>query len=360
MKARQPWIYSLFVDSIFIIAPAFLSLVVVALFPSYFLEEKETNLYEWVGLVLFIDVAHVYSTLYRTYFDKETFEKQKSLLINIPLFCFIVGVILYELDGMLFWRALAYVAVFHFIRQQYGFMRIYSRKEELPKYFSYVDTFAIYYATIYPILFWHLSGPRNFNWFVQGDFYYFKNRELVNMFTIIYFITIAIYCVKEAVCIYRYHAFNLPRNLIIAGTFLSWYLGIIYYNGDLIFTLINVVSHGIPYMALIWIYGKKKYRNSSTGNGVGIFFRNYGLLFFLTALFVFAYIEEGFWDALVWNDHKEFFSSFYFLPKLNDRHLLAIVVPLLSLPQVTHYVLDGFIWKLSSDKDGWKKVTLER
>jgi hypothetical protein len=259
---------------------------------------------------------------------------------------------------MMFWRLLAYLAVFHFIRQQYGFMRIYSRKESLPGYISYFDSFAIYCATLYPVLFWHLKGPRNFHWFVQGDFYYFGSEALIHIMTMLYLSTIILYLLKEGYIIVKYRSLNLPRNLIIAGTFLSWYFGIVYYNGDLIFTLINVVSHGIPYMALIWIYGRKKYAAATRKDLVRMLFKEYAIMLFLGLLFTFAYLEEGFWDALVWNDHREFFSFFYFLPKITDHHMLALLIPLLSLPQITHYVLDGFIWKLSKDND-WKKVTLE-
>jgi hypothetical protein len=111
-------------------------------------------------------------------------------------------------------------------------------------------------------------------------------------------------------------------------------------------------------MALIWIYGRKKYAAATRKDLVRMLFKEYAIMLFLGLLFTFAYLEEGFWDALVWNDHREFFSFFYFLPKITDHHMLALLIPLLSLPQITHYVLDGFIWKLSKDND-WKKVTLE-
>jgi hypothetical protein len=32
------------------------------------------------------------------------------------------------LFGAVFWSVLAYIAVFHFIPQQYGFMRLYARR----------------------------------------------------------------------------------------------------------------------------------------------------------------------------------------------------------------------------------------
>ena len=46
---------------------------------------------------------------------------------------------------------MAYTAAYHFVRQQYGFMRIYSRKEAANKYYRVIDAITIYAATIYPL-----------------------------------------------------------------------------------------------------------------------------------------------------------------------------------------------------------------
>ena len=148
---HQPWIGKPWIDTIFILLPPFVSLLVIAMFPSLFRDGEALPVAGWVILILLIDVAHVYSTLYRTYFDQHALKEQRSLLWMIPFFSFIAGVLLYAMDDILFWRSLAYVAVFHFVRQQYGFMRVYSRKEINSKLFSAIDSFTIYYATLYPM-----------------------------------------------------------------------------------------------------------------------------------------------------------------------------------------------------------------
>ena len=80
---------------------------------------------------------------------------------------------------------MALVAVFHFIRQQYGFMRIYSRFE--PKGFGKkLDGLIIYSATIYPMIFWFFT-PRKFTWFVENEFNWMQNLpNLLPVFTGIY------------------------------------------------------------------------------------------------------------------------------------------------------------------------------
>lgn len=359
MKKLQPWIYSMSLDSIFILLPPFVSLLIVFMFPNMFKTGQGIPVAWWIFLIVCIDVAHVYSTLYRTYFDKETFRRQKNILIGIPIIGFAVAVVLYSIDDMLFWRVLAYLAVFHFVRQQYGFMRIYSRKEPFNKWYYRIDQLTIYTATIFPLLYWHLNAPRNFNWFVEGDFLYFRSELLLITATIIYVLVPAIYLVKEVMFIAREKQLNLPRNLVITGTFLSWYFGIVYYNGDMAFTLLNVISHGVPYMALIWVYGKKR-TEAAAGRGysklVARFFSSYGVVLFVLSMIMLAYVEEGFWDAWIWKEHENAFGIFYTLAFTPPKEVLALLIPLLALPQITHYIIDGYIWKVSKGHIPFKQT----
>ncbi|SDD59268.1 hypothetical protein [Pedobacter soli] len=343
---NQPWLNSRVTDVVFILSPPFFALLLVLLFPSQFQNAAGVPLAYWVFLIVFIDVAHVYSTLYRTYFNPGNFKKQYTLLIAIPLACYIAGVLIYHFDALWFWRILAYLAVYHFIRQQYGFMRLYSRNESASLAGQLINKVAIYTATLYPLLFWHLSTARHFNWFIAGDFFSFKNDALLKISALIYIAIIALYLVKEILFVIKQRWMNIPRNLLVAGTFLSWYFGIVYFNGDMAFTTLNVVSHGIPYMALIWFFEKKKLDRSPVKSKImALSFGKWGIFYFLLILVLFAYLEEGLWDGLVWKEHQAVFKPFSTLPQITSSELLSLLVPLLALPQATHYVLDGFIWK---------------
>lgn len=351
---KQPWLHSPGVDLLFVLFPPFACLAAIALFPGFFQETTDMPLAAWVILVVLIDVSHVYSTLFRTYLDQETFRRQKQLMIWVPVLAWLAGMLLYAVSDLFFWRVLAYLAVFHFIRQQYGFLQLYSRKESQSKISRRINVVTIYAATLYPILYWHLEGQRQFNWFMPGDFLTVSYPDLLPVLKGLYLVVVGVYLVKEINLVYRQKTINLPRNLVVAGTLLSWYLGIVYYNGDLIYTTFNVVSHGIPYLALVWIYGRKKHLGTAGQVREGsrlrwLVFRNAGVLVFLAFLAALAYVEEGFWDALVWREHSQAFGVFSSLPQLQDKLWLAMLVPLLALPQVTHYVLDGFIWKVSRD-----------
>lgn len=350
----QPWIYSAKIDGLFILIPPFLCLFIIALFPGLFLNQEGIPDIAWIILILLIDVSHVYSTLFRTYFDPVAFKQQRGLLMTIPFAGFIIGALLYSISPLLFWRALAYTAVFHFVRQQYGFMRVYARKEKPNKTNKRIDTIMIYAATVYPLLIWHLNGPRSFHWFLENDFLYFTIPYLAPLLGIAYVAISITYYGKEWIQWRRAGVINLPKLLIVIGTQLAWYFGIVYFNGDLSFTLLNVVSHGVPYMALVWAYGKKHYSHPGAGSSfLKLIFSRYGWMLFLFFLFLFAFVEEGLWDWGVWQEHAGIFGWRKMSgPILSDR-ALAIIVPLLALPQITHYILDGFIWKVKQDDFQW-------
>lgn len=334
----QPWIHKAKTDSIFILAPAFVVVAIVMIFQDWLAQiEDDYSFYTWLFLIVFIDVAHVYATLFKTYFVSSEFAKRKTLLIALPIICFIIGCILFSFGSAVFWSALAYVAVFHFIRQQYGFMRLYARKEIKTKTNRYIDNTAIYAATVYPMLYWFMSAPRKFNWFVENEFFRSENRLLLDIAEVIYFAIMALYVIRTIIISVRMRFFNIPKNAIIVGTALSWYLGIIYYNNDLIFTLLNVVSHGIPYMALIYL--KEIHQKPSHELGKLHQLKAYkGLLIYAVILAAIAFSEEYLWEILVWNEQ-------FTQPAFDVADWQLLLVPLLTVPQFTHYLLDGFIWK---------------
>lgn len=334
----QPWIHKAKTDLLFIVGPSFFVLAVVLLFQDYITKiENDYSFYTWLFLIVFIDVAHVYATLFKTYFVKEEFQKRKKLLILLPVICFGISLVLFLFGSLVFWSFLAYVAVFHFIRQQYGFMRLYARNEEKTTISVLIDNLAIYASTVYPMLFWFLSPKRKFNWFVENEFFHFENQKLLEILFWIYIAILVLYIVRTIVISLQKIFFNIPKNAIILGTALSWYFGIVYFNDDLIFTLLNVVSHGIPYMALIFFREVEKRSNSQ--KGIFSFIKSYNAVFVYTLiLLIIAFSEEFLWEFFVWNENISItnfdFSGWQFL-----------LVPLLSVPQFTHYLLDGFIWK---------------
>ncbi len=360
-EKAQPWIFSPRFDIGFILAPAIIITTLIVIFRNSLVSLKDVPPWLWLLLIVGIDVSHVYSSLFRTYLDRDELRQRGALYTLTPLLAWVIGCLLYSAGSLVFWRALAYLAVLHFIRQQYGFMMIYSRKERnVPGFFKAIDKAAIYLATIYPLIYWH-SHTREFDWFVQGDFVAIDLPAFSFYTGIIYLAVLIAYVLKEVV-LWRKNTFNIPRNLLLFGTAFSWFVGIVAFDNDLAFTATNVIAHGIPYIALIWGYGRNQTalqyvdKASYVLPWISKLFNWRMLPLFVSALFLFAFIEEGFWDGFVWREHGRLFRFSNLLPAIGTEQTLVWLVPLLALPQTTHYILDAFIWRLRADDTRWKQI----
>ncbi len=357
---KQPWIHSLPLDGAFILAPAFLVTGLVLALGDRVEAIAETPPILWLLLIVGVDVGHVWSTVFRTYLDRKELRARQALYVMTPLVGLVLGVVLYRLGDLVFWRVLAYLAAFHFVRQQYGFVMIYRRAEAGdPPWAKWLDQALIYAATLYPLIAWHCQ-PRQFDWFVAGDFLAFDAPAVASATGWLYVALILAYGLKEIRFALARRCLNLPKNLMLLGTGLSWYVGILVFDNDLAFTATNVIAHGVPYLALIWIYGRNQQQLEQDRSDfllpVRTLFTRAGVLLFVAALFLIAYLEEGLWDGLVWRDHAELFPAFSALPALDDPTLLSWLVPLLALPQITHYLLDAFIWRMGGPDNPWKRT----
>jgi len=289
----------------------------------------------WVYAVLLVDVAHVWSTGFRVYFDKKEMARRPYLYYGVPVASFVVGLGLYMMGPHIFWRCLAYLAVWHFVRQQYGWVALYRRRAGEPKNWEhYLDSATIYLATIYPLLWWHAHLPRRFWWFLRGDFAQLP-VEWVTYLAPVYWLTMLAYAVK-AVRAYIEGRGHPGKDTVVFTTWLCWYLGIMVFNSDYAFTVTNVLIHGIPYMALVYWYREKE----RCGEGEQPRFSIGQLLFPLGLIWFLAYAEEMFWDRAMWHERSWLFGSPW---EVGSWELM--LVPLLAVPQLTHYILDGFIWK---------------
>jgi hypothetical protein len=299
----------------------------------------------WVATVLAVDVAHVWATAYRVYLDPEELRRRPALYAGVPIAAYAAGVALYSVSASAFWRVLAYLAVFHFIRQQYGWVALYRRRLGASTRLDRVlDDAAIYAATVYPLLWWHAHLPREFEWFIEGDFIPGLPARAATVLFPVHLLVTAAYAARQVFLSARGRPTSPGKDLVIATTWLSWYGGIVVLDSDYAFTVTNVLVHGIPYLALVWRYGRGSFRGSA--GALGRVFQARAWPVFLASLVVLAWIEEWGWDRAVWHERAGIFPG---PPVTLSTAALALLVPLLALPQSTHYVLDAWIWRRSGN-----------
>jgi hypothetical protein len=343
-SASFPWLFSASTDLTVFLGSAIVSLLALWIGARAGVLYGGTPDWAWVPAVLLIDVAHVWSTSFRVYLDKAELKRRPWLYSLVPVLGLAIGVALYSEGELVFWRVLAYLAVFHFIRQQYGWVALYRvRAGERDALGRWIDMVAIYAATLYPLIYWHTHLPRRFWWFLANDFTQIPS-VIARVAAPIYWLALFVYAVKS---LYGWlvKRQGVPgKDIVVVTTALCWYIGIVGFNSDYAFTVTNIVIHGVPYFALIYWYSRARMKQTG-GRGVYRIFAH-GPAVFLVTLWAIAYIEEMFWDRGVWQDRSWLFGSPW-----DVAHLKIILVPLLALPQLVHYVLDGFIWRRKNNPD---------
>lgn len=301
----------------------------------------------WLVLVLGVDVAHVHATWFRTYFDGEEIARHRLRYTLLPLAIYGAAWCAYQAGPLLFWRALAYLAVFHFIRQQVGWVALYRAKAGRSSVFErVVDETAIWAATLYPLFEWHLRvAEKGFSWFVPGDFVSLVPLASFAGFARgLWLASLTLFFARELARAVLTRSVALGKLLIVATTAVTWYLGIVANDGDFVFTAMNVIPHGVPYAWLLFSYTRERSRRAPSwapGQVVAG-----GFAAFVAVLVGCAFFEQVAWDRMAEHDQPWLFGD----GPLLSASLLSWLVPLLALPQALHYVLDGLLWRRAESR----------
>jgi hypothetical protein len=252
----------------------------------------------------------------------------------------------------LFWSLLAYIAIFHFIKQHIGFALIYVRGGAEAPIDRTLTTWALWASTLGPVVYWHTRLPTHFVWFIEGDLATGLPAwagELALLAQVPVWIAFGIRRLQLA----GRGRTNIMVPLLVLVPALNWHLGIVLFNDDRVFTITNVFLHGIPYLALVWVAGGRtrvesmlgrwNKRRGGTGRPVGMIAL---VAVFYGVLIAFALTEEALWDRWVWHDRPQLFGHGH---GPLEPMVMALIVALLSVPQATHYVLDRWIWRAGPD-----------
>lgn len=343
-RPPRRWLFSAPIDLAIFGGTALAALLLVAVGPS-----GESPAWTWVTGVLLVDVAHVWSTAFVVYLDPVERRRRPALYIAAPIAAFAIGVALHACGEGVFWRVLAYLAVFHFIRQQYGWVMMYrARHGERDRAGRWLDGAAVYAATLYPLIVWHTQLPRAFWWMKQDDFVAGLPPVTATIAGWLYAGLLIAYLARAAATALRRQPLPWGKHVIVATTAACWYVGIVATNADYAFTVTNVFIHGVPYLVLVYLYARaaSRQRASQAGAASRMLGRGHarGVLVFCASLWAIAYVEELIWDRAIWHDRGWLFGG-----GLDVGGAALVIVPLLATPQLTHYVLDAFLWRRSAN-----------
>jgi hypothetical protein len=294
--------------------------------------EREVGLLGWLVLVVGIDVAHVWSTLWVTLLRGDQRAAHGGAFARLALAVYVVGVVAHALFGSFgFWRLVAYAACFHFVRQQVGWVHLARAKAgEHDALGARLDAAVVALAALEPLAYWHVHG-RSYGWMIAGDFVRLP-AEVLTAVRVAFAASASIFLVREVRSLARGDA-HLGKILVVASTALGWHAGIERAASDLVFTAFNTAAHAAPYVYLVSTRAEASSLAARARSGAG------AALAFLVVLAALACGEEALWESLVWGDHG------FPAPPPWAVALAAGLVPLLALPQLVHYAADAVIWR---------------
>lgn len=316
-------------------------------------------------LVVAVDVAHVYATLFRTYLDRRELVRRKALLCACPLIAFVLSLAFHLISPRLFWTVMAYYAMYHFVKQDFGLLALFvARAGSRPsKGRMRLEKYTLYAGAVLPILIWHSQPPERFNWFGTGEKFIFTTPpELLLPLKVTYCLVACNYAAWEVWA--GTQKLNPGKLFIMMGSWLTWGIGTSFDGQVLTLGWLNLF-HGIPFIVMVGVYCRNRW---ATLAPIGCSDRVIVLLtkqwrLFIPCLVLLGLLEDLLWDIFVWQDYVPLLWE-AFLPRLAGELpelgpvCKSVAVSLLSVPQVVHYILDGYIWKFDSSNPGLREFLL--
>ena len=106
-----------------------------------------------VGWAVLVDAPHVFATFSRTYFDREERRARRKLLVWSLLFFLAGPVMVFVGAGFIFFFIAALWAYYHLVKQHYGFMVLYKKKNnDLARVDNALDRGFLLLAFTYPFV----------------------------------------------------------------------------------------------------------------------------------------------------------------------------------------------------------------
>jgi hypothetical protein len=295
----------------------------------------------WIWSVGF-DGPHVFGMASRTYFDREERQQRGKLLFGSLIFFFSLGptLVLLQLQPLLI-LLVATWAYYHVLRQHYGFMVLYKKKNnDLARKDNFLDRLLLASMLIYPPF--------------QRFFIYRVNEmgipshwalsvvapwldPLLRTFLVV---LLFVFLLRQGEKIYNGEPLNLPKYLLLLAVIpLHWLT--YHYVGPKASVPIVTIFHNIQYHGIIWFYNRNRYQPKPLAE------KRYGWLpAWVTHRFAYYALA-----ALL-------FSALYRIPGawLGEHYDLAF--GFFWGFGFTHYFLDSRIWRVSRDQELNKTLKL--
>ncbi|MAZ47484.1 MAG: hypothetical protein CME65_02910 [Halobacteriovoraceae bacterium] len=358
----QPWIENKYLDSLALFA---LPLISVLILFKGFKFDLASSLLSIFAVISFIDSGHLLGHWVRIFTNPlETNKSRTRYVLGFFIILFLVSILLMQKFPVMV--IVLYLSIFHVARQQYGIIRLYTKKEsELDIRLQYLNKIFMHLIMFYPILVWHTTDYHKLHIWKPDQLEIPGVDVLIPIFASLYFISALSYCYSEYQLTKKLGLFNIPKNMVVLANLLVWHYGILYQRHTELLLFGIVIQHGLSYFYIIWVTGR---RDEAAMKNHQVFKKRW-LPFRWTSYFGFFILFIGvnaislsilsLVQWLLGGSHQQYFLIGDFiknLPKFNiERNYFYYLI--FSVPitfQIVHFIYDGFIW--GRKKDYWNSI----
>jgi hypothetical protein len=210
------------------------------------------------GWAILIDAPHVFGTFSRTYFDRSEWKSRKRLLLGSLLF-FIVGPAMVLLGfGFTFFFIAALWAYYHLVKQHYGFMVLYKKKNnDLAPVDNALDRLLLMFAFNYPFVAFIANDPN-----AMARVPPILRNGVNTVATVLLIGTIALglgWLVRQIQRAFLREPLDVPKYLLLAAAIPMHWIALLTPMPAKPIALVAILTiyHNLQYHRLIWFHNQK-------------------------------------------------------------------------------------------------------
>ena len=281
---------------------------------------------------ILIDAPHVFGTLSRTYFDRAERKNRARLLWGSLLFFAVGPVMVLAGAAFVFFFVAALWAYYHLVKQHYGFMVLYKKKNgDLARIDNVLDRLLLLFAFNYPFVEFIARDPQamaRVPAVLHGGVNGFAKLLLAG--TVLSFVVWLGRQIQRAIA---GEPLNVPKYLLLAAAIPMHWIVLLtpMPHKPIAIVAILTIYHNFQYHRLIWFHNRK-YNSRET----------YGAAELISRRLAF-YIAFGILFGIIYQGPRQFLN--YLGPENNQ-----LGISFLWGYAFIHYYLDSKIWRVRHDR----------
>jgi uncharacterized membrane protein len=295
---------------------------------------------------ILIDAPHVFGTFSRTYFDRTERKNRARLLWGSLLFFAIGPALVLAGFGLVFFFVAALWAYYHLVKQHYGFMVLYKKKNgDLARVDNVLDRGLLLFAFNYPFVEFIARDPEamvRVPALLRGGVNGFAKLLLAG--TILFFVVCVGRQVQRAIV---GEPLNVPKYLLLAAAIPMHWIVLLtpMPQKPIAIVAILTIYHNFQYHRLIWFHNQK-YANAREKYGAAEMISR-RVLFYVAFGIVFGIIYQGPRQIL---GYLGLHGTQTFVVQLGISFLWGYAF--------IHYYLDSKIWRVRRDPSVGKALNM--